>query len=175
MTDRKNKEKFVDSIINPRHFKSEQTTWGNMNEKNAISAYQEATTNIVVHCGLFVSLEHPYLAASPDGLVCSLTVLEVKCPYSIRNEIISVNNLDYIEIINNKFALKKSSNYYYQVQTQMYVTGRQFCDFVIWTKHDYLCISVEINNDLINQVILPKVKHFYDNNMVPILFKKFYG
>lgn len=139
--------------------------------------YKEATTNMVLPCGLLISIDHPYLAASPDGLVCSLTVLEAKCPYSIRNELITANNLDYLEMANNKIALKKSSNHYYQVQTQMYVVtvGRQFCDFIIWTKKDFLFISVERNYDLIIKVILPKVRNFYENHMVPALFKIFYG
>lgn len=175
MTDKRNKEQFVDSIINPRYFKSVQTTWGKVNEKNAIAAYKKATTNHVFPCGLCVSREHPYLAASPDGLVGSETVLEAKCPYTIRNEAISDTKVDYLERINNKIVLKTSSNYYYQVQTQMYVTGRNFCDFVVWTKCDYLCISVDRNDEVINNIILPKVKNFYDSCMVPALFKKFYG
>ncbi|KAG8174147.1 hypothetical protein JTE90_020375 [Oedothorax gibbosus] len=42
-----------------------------------------------VRSGLYVSLDKPYLGASPDGcancLCCPPAVLEIKCPYSIRN------------------------------------------------------------------------------------------
>lgn len=174
MTDKKNVDSFVDSIINPKPFRSAATDWGKLNEKNAISAYKETSTNDVVSCGLFISLDHPYLAASPDGLVQLLTVLEAKCPYSIKDSIISADTLPYLEVKNNNLSLKTNSNYYYQVQTQMYVTGREFCDFVIWTPHDYKCISVVKNDDVINNEILPKVKEFYDKYMIPVLAKKYY-
>lgn len=45
----------------------------------------------VKRAGLFISLTHPYLAASPDGIFqCSChpteeVVIEVKCPYSHRD------------------------------------------------------------------------------------------
>lgn len=174
MTDKKNVDVFVDSIINPKHFRSPAIDWGKLNEDNAIRAYEKATANHVAPCGLFISENHPYVAASPDGLVKSLTVLEVKCPYSIRDSVISADTLSYLEEKNNNLSLKTNSNYYYQVQTQMYVAGREFCDFVIWTPHDYKCISVVKNNDVINNEILPKLKEFYDKYMVPALAKKYY-
>lgn len=174
MTDKKNVESFVDTIINPKPYRSPATDWGKLNEKNAINAYEKASTNPVATCGLFISLDHPYLAASPDGLVRLLTVLEVKCPYSIKDSIIRADNLPYLELKDNKLSLKTNSNYYYQVQTQMYVTGREFCDFVIWTPQDYKCISVVKNYDVIHNVILPKIKEFYNKYMVPALAKKFY-
>lgn len=173
MTDRKDKKLLVESIINPKPFHSPATDWGKKNEAKAIRAYEEATSNQVVRCGLFISLDQPYLAASPDGLVQLLTVLEVKCPYSIRDSIITSESLPYLEMKNNALHLKANSNYYYQVQTQMYVTGRDFCDFVIWTKNDYKCISVKKNDVIINKEIIPRAKDFFDKYMVPALAEKY--
>lgn len=175
MTGRKNVESFLDSIIQPNLFRSIPTDWGKQNEEKAIRAYEEATSNSVARCGLFISLDHPYLAASPDGLVGSLTVLEVKCPYSIKNLIISSDTLPYLEMQNNKLSLKINSNYYYQVQTQLYVTGREFCDFVIWTTVDYKCVSVVKNNNVIINEILPRAKEFFEKYMVPALADRYYS
>lgn len=35
-------------------------------------------------CGLFIMKDRPYLAASPDRLLGTMTVLEVKCPYTLN-------------------------------------------------------------------------------------------
>jgi len=62
--------------------------WGAKHESQARSEYTLKSKNFVRECGLFISSENPLLAASPDGLIFdgeSYGVLELKCPYSIRN------------------------------------------------------------------------------------------
>ncbi|GFY45684.1 yqaJ domain-containing protein [Trichonephila inaurata madagascariensis] len=39
----------------------------------------------VKKCGLFVDPENPYLCTSPDGLIGSDGLIEIKCPYSAKN------------------------------------------------------------------------------------------
>ena len=36
-------------------------------------------------CGLFVDKETGYLAASPDGVVDDMTIVEIKCPLKCRD------------------------------------------------------------------------------------------
>lgn len=45
-------------------------------------------------CGLFLDKKHPYLGASPDGLVGEDVCVEVKCPYSARDMTVkeAINN-----------------------------------------------------------------------------------
>jgi hypothetical protein len=40
----------------------------------------------VKQCGLFVSIDFPYLASSPDGLLSQDDIIEVKCPYVSRDK-----------------------------------------------------------------------------------------
>ena len=52
-----------------------------------IKVYQDQTSNDVQPCGLFISLQHGYVAATPDGVVTDsqskeVGLLEVKCYYS---------------------------------------------------------------------------------------------
>ncbi len=78
--------------------------------------------------GLHLHIDHPYLGASPDGLVicscCGPGLLEIKCPYSKRD-------VDPTLVVDSKFYLKQTStgtklcpqhDYYMQVQGQLYVT-----------------------------------------------------
>lgn len=37
-------------------------------------------------CGTFVSKSHPFLAASPDAINDDISIAEVKCPYSLKNQ-----------------------------------------------------------------------------------------
>lgn len=58
---------------------SKAIQYGRLNERRAIAAYERTKGVKVQPCGLFVSREHPFLGASPDGLV------EVKCYPSLRD------------------------------------------------------------------------------------------
>ena len=89
--------------------------------------------------GLVVKEEKPYIAVSSDlqieCICCGKGLVEVNCPYSIRDTVPSAENLKYLEMIGGKVVLKKNSNYYYQIQGQMGVTGRSYTDLVIFTSH----------------------------------------
>lgn len=76
-------------------FTSKQTDWGWKNEKLAREEYMKAARkdheNLeVVENGLFINPKWPHIGASPDGIVkcdcCGKRVLEVKCPYSHRED-----------------------------------------------------------------------------------------
>ncbi|CAI6372091.1 unnamed protein product [Macrosiphum euphorbiae] len=98
-------------------------------------------------CGLFIDADKPYLAASPDGLIGNTAVLEIKCPFSIKdtNELqTAVDNkkIPYVTIVDGKMKLKKTSSYYYQVQGQLKITKRNVCYFVVysekWIEYDVI-------------------------------------
>ena len=40
-------------------------------------------------CGLFVSFSKPMFAATPDRIIDSETLVEVKCPFSSRDKLLS--------------------------------------------------------------------------------------
>ena len=86
--------------------------------------------------GLFVSCENPIFGASPDGIVsceCHESGLwEIKCPWTHRNKsVINYAKLEesFLDVVDNKIALKKSHSYYYQVQMQLAVTAYSGCEF----------------------------------------------
>ena len=63
--------------------------WGCTHEKDAIEAYTQQAErdhrNLKISdCGFFIDTQHPYVGASPDGIIecdcCERVVLEVKCP-----------------------------------------------------------------------------------------------
>lgn len=75
----------------------------------------------MITAGLFVDPTLPYLAASPDGLIGDNSIIEIKCPFSIRDftpeNAYKENKIKYLEQKDDKLSLKKSHDYFYQVGT----------------------------------------------------------
>jgi len=91
--------------------------WGTATEPQARIVY-EAEMGLFVEQVPFVL--HPtieWFGCSPDGLVGENGLLEIKCPSS-------KNHIKYLN------AGKPPAKYVPQMQCQMAVTGRQWCDFV---------------------------------------------
>ncbi len=60
---------------------------------------------------------HEWVGISPDGLIGDDGLLEIKCP-------MGKTHLKYLD------AGKLPAEYRYQVQGQLFVTGRKYCDFM---------------------------------------------
>ena len=101
-------------------FTSSAMQWGIDHEDEARDQYFLASDNYIEDEG-FVRHPDPSLydwtGASPDGLVESDGLVEIKCP----------NTATHISYLRKK---KVPSNYMYQMQWQMACTGRKWCDFV---------------------------------------------
>jgi putative phage-type endonuclease len=90
--------------------------WGTETEPQARDAYAFQTDADVVEVGF---VPHPTIAglgASPDGLVGTDGLVEIKCP----------NPATHIETL---LSGKVPEKYVLQMQTQMACTGRAWCDF----------------------------------------------
>lgn len=88
-------------------------------EPFARAAYEVETGNVVTESGFWV-FDDLLVGASPDGLVGDEGLLEIKCP-SLPT------HLGYL------LGKKLPSIYEPQVQTQLWVTGRKWCDFMSYS------------------------------------------
>jgi putative phage-type endonuclease len=94
--------------------------WGTDQEPAALQAYVEAH---VLHVEAVGFVQHPTLAVgcSPDGLVtedmAATGLVEIKCPFN------SANHLE-------TWLSGMPEEHMAQVQGQMWLTGREWCDFV---------------------------------------------
>jgi len=120
--------------------------YGKDTEAEAVSVYcsVQCTTHSHCHvnqCGLFVDEMRPYLCASPDAAVscdcCGHGLLEVKCPLTSASKHPNDANLPYLHQSDGKLVLKRSHKYYTQVQCQMAVSKRPWCDCFVYSKHGY--------------------------------------
>ena len=134
------------SLPFPASFPHSHFRWGCCHEKDAIQCYtqQQSTshTNLVVErAGLFVSLNRPYIEASPDSIVtcdcCGKGTLEVKCPFCFKDELPEDNTPKFCMSKNDagEWKLSREHAYYYQVQVQLNVCNVKYGDFILWTEN----------------------------------------
>ena len=77
------------SMVTHQDIKSASILHGRKYESIAVEQFREKWKMACDECGLFISQDHPQLAASPDRLIGDDSVLEIKCPYMARNMPIS--------------------------------------------------------------------------------------
>ena len=156
-------------------FTNKATKWGCDHESTATEAFilhmkKQHTNFVYEEAGLFISKEHPHIGASPDGLVkcdcCGEGVLEIKCPYSAKNDNIQdlQQKVDFLE----NFSLKRGHKYFYQVQTQLLVTGRDYCDFVVWTEKEMMVERITSDVTL-QKAMIEKSTSYFRNVILPEL------
>lgn len=97
------------------------------------AAYAEKTWSDVTECGFVHHNTLSYVGISPDGLVGDDGLVEIKCPASQSKHLAA--------LLEGAHALE----YHWQVQGQMWVTGRKWCDVVSydprWPEHLTLAIT----------------------------------
>ena len=100
-------------------------------------------------CGIFIDKTKQYLGASPDLLIecscCGETVVEIKNPFSIANEIPSAHNLSFSFMFNGQVALKQQYQYFSQVQGEMAITKRSLCYFFVYARNGYHLETIRFN------------------------------
>jgi putative phage-type endonuclease len=98
-------------------FTSAAMQWGTDNEPHAKASYAFMQDAAIEDVGFVIHPSIPDLGASPDGLVGTSGLIEVKCP----------NTATHIETLLGDGI---DGKYITQMQVQMACTGREWCDFV---------------------------------------------
>jgi putative phage-type endonuclease len=138
-------EKAINKVVyelitaqSPESFSNEWMVRGSELEPLARKAYEDEKMVVVKNGGFFVMNE--YVGASPDGLVGIDGLIEIKCPAYHTH-------IDYL------LKKKVPADYYCQMQGQMFVTGRQWCDFVSYHPNlPILILRVERDEEFIKEL-----------------------
>lgn len=127
------------------------TEYGRVNEDQALLDFRIETGLGIEKVG-FVTAED-WAGCSPDGICGDGALVEVKCPYGLRND-----NPPAFK------ALAEQPHYYAQIQFQLWVTGRVACHFWQWSRHGSdRCIA--LRDDAWLDENLPKLRQFYAEYM----------
>lgn len=165
---RKNyKAELVVEILTGSHadfYSSAAMQWGTDTEPVARLNYMLATGNQVEETGFWVDDEIG-AGASPDGFVGEDGLVEIKCP----------NTATHLETLERK---EVPYQYKAQVQGQMWVTGRKWCDFVSYDPRlpenaQMIIIHVERDEDYIKN-LAEEVEQFMMEVVEQVEFVKSY-
>ncbi len=168
-------------------FSCKETAWGCTHEKQALANYEQIIGK--KHdsfkrskTGFHISQKHPFIGASPDGIVCCTCcgtgLVEVKCPFNCSKKDEKLENVSFLKSSGTNLAqLDTNHKFFYQVQIQMYVLELKYCDFVAWCKRGDK-IELYVERILFNQVFIdnfiPKATLFFREVILPeLLSKKF--
>ena len=176
-------EAFVRKKLTPRHIDTAAIRYGNDHESTAVKSYVDYQNKHgkvvkVNSCGLSVHPSTPWVAGSPDGIVFDPTeerhnrgCLEVKCPQTCEKVPLTVACRDVsgfcLALNNCEMFLLRSHAYYYQVQTQMYVTQLQWCDFVVWSPVPDIFVERISYDPEFMKTTLRKAQEFYFQRFLP--------
>ena len=125
-------------------YKSSDMQWGNDYEAVARLTYKLNNPDKKVRgCGIFLHDEID-CGASPDGLVDDDGTIEIKCPKTATH-------------IQTLKSGKLPTQYFWQVQGQLWITGRKWCDFISYDPRlpenaSYICIRVERDDEAITRL-----------------------
>lgn len=127
---------------------NEGTRYGTLHEPDAIAAYIAQTgRNLYAAQKLVIHPLVPFLAYSPDALVDSDGLLEVKCPWP-----------------EGKYThISQKPAYELQTRLGMECAQRDWCDFGVWRAGRPLAISRVENDPWWLETVMPKLEAFMDD------------
>jgi putative phage-type endonuclease len=119
------------------------TQWGETHEPEAREAFEVYTGLKVTRASFVISDNFPWVGASPDGYVGDDANFEAKCPFGLRNDTYPVAFK----------TIKEQPHYMFQVQGQMFVTGRIKTYFWQWTPNDRALTEIEYDPDIVQELM----------------------
>lgn len=127
-------------------------------------------------CGLFLDETIPFLGASPDGIIESDTICEIKCPISafktgLEKAIAEKKVTFYKKTKTGTYVVNKEHDWYYQVQGQLHVTKAEKCIFGVWSGENIPIKTETIYRDdeFWKTKMEPKLTRFYIDCILPEL------
>ncbi|KAL2099147.1 hypothetical protein ACEWY4_005627 [Coilia grayii] len=112
-------------------------------------------------CGLVIHPDAPWLYALPDGIIFDPTehpqfgLTVMKC-LSAKSHV----ECTYLEVDSGLVQLKKTHQYYWQVQGQLLITGMQWCDFVVFAQDDFFVQRIYVDA-AVQREMREKIDYFY--------------
>jgi len=84
--------------------------------------------------------------------------LEVKCPYCIRNcddhETFSEKLTYLVAADGGSYALKHNHAYYFQVQGELFLANKEYCDLVVWAPNNVFFLQrIHRDEELWEQIV----------------------
>ena len=140
--------------------------YGLESEPKAILKYEEQSNTVVCKSGLWVNPNYPFLGCSPAGIVGEDGLLEIKCLKIFKDSTVKtvvekwstlpkvVTQKQCFIMKDGQCILKSRHDNYYQIQMQLLVTERIFCDFVLYAENGPVSIERIYRNEHVTDEII---------------------
>ena len=134
--------------------------WGIEQEQFACIEYEASQNVFLERTGFWLHPKIQWLGVSPDRLVGDDGLIEVKCPNT-------TTHLGYL------FENRIPPDYYKQIQCQLWVTGRKWCDFVSYDprlpkRNQLLIVRTERDESLIKEMEAETIQFLSEVNQLII-------
>ena len=127
-------------------YTNEAMQYGIDNEPYAVEAYQiEKMVEVDYTKERITHPKYEYISGEPDGLVGNDGLIEVKCPNPTNH-------------FKNLLSGEQISQYMYQIQGYMWLTERQWCDFVSFRPDYPEKYRISINRVVRDQDMIDKLE-----------------
>lgn len=124
------------------------------------------------HKGTMLCPEEPWLSASPDEILESGELLEIKCPLLKTDETLeTLMSLKYdVKLVGGVPQLLKNGprGFFVQVQLGMLCTGLRACKLLLWTPSQQVMLHVPFDEEFCSRTIL-RHKMFYFKYVLPFV------
>ncbi len=145
----------VDEYIN------EAMQYGIDNEPLAVQAYEvEKMVSVDYTKDRVLHPEYEYISGEPDGLVGEEGIIEIKCPNPSNH-------------FKNLLSGEQISQYMYQIQGYMWLTEREWCDFISFRDDYPQKYRISINRVLRDESIINQLEErcilFWNDLVLPKL------
>lgn len=171
---RGNYESLAHSMVTVKYVQTSAMKHGIDEEPKAAKQYSEVFGRNVYTVGFIINPSAFHLGSSPDRIVYdpeeenTFGLLEIKCPSAN-----SVVDCKYLTFVNNKLKLKENHEYYYQVVSQMGISGYSWCDFFVKAETDYYNERIYFDRESFLQM-KNKVDSFYFSYLLDVYMQSKY-
>ena len=132
------------SDMRQESFTNEYMEWGTETEPQAREMYEFISGNEVEEVSFIRLDEENKIGCSPDGLIGDKGMIEIKCPKTTTQ-------------IETFLSGKMPASHKGQVQGQLWISGREWCDFVSFDPRidgdaSYMCVRAERDDEYIQEL-----------------------
>ena len=135
--------------------------YGNEKEKVALAAYTQKCQKLdplfkVQALGLVLDPSFPAFGGSPDGVgICGngeRYLIEIKCPFSFKDGNLLKDGAARLSYLDEEGNLRKTHQYYFQIQTLMGIMKLKRCMLVIWCPMSMIVLEIQANPEFYTKV-----------------------
>lgn len=149
--------------------------YGVFSEEKGVEAflkiYKKAHKDVKIrNTGVILHSTLPYIGASPDAIVsCSChqpALIEIKAPYRLKSVGLNPDGWNILEYLDNEKKLKKSHQYFNQLNLYQGITQIHVAYFVVYANDGIIVDKIVFDEEFFNYQI-SNIKNYYDKYYLP--------